>query len=54
MRKSPLTAPVFRQAPIAKTTDTSAKQRREPVNGPRELKSEELREVSGGAPGRRW
>lgn len=54
MRKLPFTAPVFRQAPIAKTNDTPAKQRREPVNGPRELKSEELREVSGGAPGRRW
>lgn len=54
MRKLPFTAPVFRQAPAAKMTDTPAKQRREPVNGPRELKAEELREVSGGVPGRRW
>lgn len=54
MRKLPFTAPVFRQAPAVKTTDAPAKQRRETVNGPRELKSDELREVSGGAPGRRW
>lgn len=50
MRKLPSNAPVLRQPPVAKT----AKTRREPVNSPRELKSEELREVSGGAPGRRW
>jgi hypothetical protein len=54
MRKLPFNVPVFRQTPVAKTVDTQAKTRREPVNGPRELKSDELREVSGGAPGRRW
>ena len=54
MRKLPFNTPVSRQTPVAKTTDAQTKQRREPVTGPRELKSEELREVSGGAPGRRW
>ena len=54
MRKLPLNATVFRQGPVAKTVDTQVQTRREPVNGPRELKSNELREVSGGAPGRRW
>lgn len=54
MRKLPFNAPVSRQTPVAKTVDTQVKTRREPVNGPRELKSDELREVSGGAPGRRW
>ncbi len=54
MRKLPFNAPVFPQAPVAKTTDIASKRCREPANGPRELKSEELREVSGGAPGRRW
>jgi len=54
MQKLPLSVPVFRQTPVSKTTDTPGKTRREPVKGPRELKSDELREVSGGAPGRRW
>lgn len=54
MRKLPFNAPISRQAPVAKSTDIPSKQRHEPANVPRELKSEELREVSGGAPGRRW
>lgn len=54
MRKLPFNAPVFRQVPVAKSADALAKARREPVSSPRELKSDELREVSGGAPGRRW
>ena len=54
MRNLPFNAPVFRQTPVAKTIDTQSKSRRESVNGPRELKSDELREVSGGAPKGRW
>ena len=54
MRKLSFNASVFRQTPVAKTSDTRSKVRHEPASGPRELKSDELREVSGGAPGRRW
>ena len=54
MRNLPFNAPVSRQTPGAKTVDAQGKTRRETVNAPRELKTDELREVSGGAPGRRW
>ena len=54
MRKLSFNASVFRQTPAGKTVDTQSKMRRELANGPRELKADELREVSGGAPGRRW
>ena len=54
MRNLPFNAPVSRQTPVAKTVDAQGKTRRETVNAPRELKTDELREVSGGAPGRRW
>lgn len=54
MRKLPLNATVFRQGPVAKTVDTQVQTRRESLSGPRVLKSDELREVSGGAPRGRW
>ena len=54
MRKLPFNASVFRQTPVAKNVDTQSKVHRELANGPRDLKADELREVSGGAPGRRW
>ena len=54
MRKLPFNAPVSRQTPAAKIVDTQGKMRRESLSGPRVLKSDELREVSGGAPRGRW
>lgn len=54
MRKLPFNAPVFRQAPAAQTQESQTAARRAPMSAPRELKLEELSQVSGGAPGFRW